>query len=66
MNAVFGILLVRNIRKEIHPGTKPSVDFIHKILEDAYDSGLGYDVFEIYERIFLRLRRRALIMLKRV
>ena len=40
-------LIARNIRKEIHPGTKPSVDFIHKILEDAYDSGLGYDVRDL-------------------
>ena len=37
-------LIVRNLRKEIHPGTKPSVDFIHKILQDAYDGGLSYDV----------------------
>ena len=37
-------LIVRNLRKEIHSGTKPSVDFIHKILEDAYNEGLSYDV----------------------
>ena len=37
-------LIVRNLRKEIHSGTKPSVDFIHKILEDAYADGLSYDV----------------------
>ena len=37
-------LIERNLRKEIHPGTKPSMDFIHKILEDAYKSGLTYDV----------------------
>lgn len=37
-------LIGRNIRKEIHPGTKPSIDFIHKILEDAYLSGMKYDV----------------------
>lgn len=37
-------LIIRNIRKEIHPGTKPSIDFIHKILEEAYNSGLSYDV----------------------
>ena len=37
-------LIKRNIRKEIHPGTKPSIDFIYKILEDAYASELGYDV----------------------
>lgn len=37
-------LIDRNLRKEIHPGTKPSVDFIHKILDDAYESGMSYDV----------------------
>jgi energy-coupling factor transporter ATP-binding protein EcfA2 len=37
-------LIERNLRKEIHPGTKPSVDFIHKILEEAFESGLPYDV----------------------
>lgn len=37
-------LVARNIRKEIHPGTKPSIDFIKKILDDAYESGLKYDI----------------------
>ena len=37
-------LIKRNLRKEIHPGTKPSVDFIKKILDDAYESELAYDV----------------------
>ena len=37
-------LIDRNLRKEIHPGTKPSIDFIHKILEDAYESGVPYDL----------------------
>lgn len=37
-------LIERNLRKEIHPGTKPSMDFIKKILDDAYESGLEYDV----------------------
>lgn len=37
-------LIARNLRKEIHPGTKPSVDFIKKILDEAYDTGLAYDV----------------------
>lgn len=37
-------LIARNLRKEIHPGTKSSVDFIHKILEEAYESGMAYDV----------------------
>ena len=37
-------LIARNLRKEIHPGTKPSVEFIKKILDDASASGLVYDV----------------------
>ena len=40
-------LIVRNLNKEIHPGTKPSVDFIHKILEDAYNNGISYDVTDM-------------------
>ena len=44
-------LINRNLRKEIHPGTKPSVDFIHKILEDAYNSGMSYDVTDMRSKI---------------
>lgn len=40
-------LIKRNLNKEIHPGTKPSIDFIHKILEDAYESELKYDVSDM-------------------
>lgn len=44
-------LIKRNINKEIHPGTKPSIDFIYKILEDAYASGLKYDVTDMRNAI---------------
>lgn len=37
----------KNLNKEIHPNTKPSIDFIHKILTDAYQSGLVYDVTDM-------------------
>ena len=37
----------RNLNKEIHPATKPSIDFIYKILEDAYASGLNYDISDM-------------------
>ncbi|WP_281877263.1 DUF5906 domain-containing protein, partial [Hungatella hathewayi] len=40
-------LIKRNLNKEIHPGTKPSIDFIYKILEDAYSSDLSYDVTDM-------------------
>ena len=37
----------RNLNKEIHPSTKCSIDFIHKILTDAYESGMKYDVSDM-------------------
>ena len=40
-------LIKRNLNKEIHPGTKPSIDFIYKILDDAYTSGLKYDITDM-------------------
>ena len=40
-------MIERNLNKEIHPATKPSIDFIYKILEDAYSSGLNYDVTDM-------------------
>lgn len=45
-------LIKKNLLKEYHPGTKPSVDFIHKILEDAYASGMGYDVTDMRNAVF--------------
>lgn len=45
-------LIARNLRKEIHPGTKPSVDFIHKILQDAYESDMRYDLTDLRSTIF--------------
>jgi energy-coupling factor transporter ATP-binding protein EcfA2 len=46
-------LIKRNINKEIHQGTKPSMDFIYKILEDAYASGLVYDVTDMRPEILI-------------
>ena len=45
-------LIKRNLNKEIHAGTKPSIDFIYKILEDAYkDDKLSYDVSDMRNAI---------------
>lgn len=41
----------RNLNKEYHPATKPSIDFIYKILEDAYSSDLKYDVTDMRNAI---------------
>ena len=45
-------MIKRNMEKEFHPGTKPSVDFIYKILEDAYESGLKYDLSDMKNEVY--------------
>ena len=44
-------LIKRNLEKEYHGATKPSIDFIYKILEDAHNSDLKYDVSDLYNDI---------------
>jgi energy-coupling factor transporter ATP-binding protein EcfA2 len=44
-------LIAKNLRKEVHPGTKSSIDFIKKILDDAYESGMSYDVSNLKPQI---------------
>lgn len=46
-------LIVKNLKKEIHPGTKPSVEFIQKILQDAYDSGTPYDLTDMRQDVMV-------------
>ncbi len=40
-------LIKKNLNKEIHSSTKSSVDFIFKILEDAYASNMPYDITDM-------------------
>jgi energy-coupling factor transporter ATP-binding protein EcfA2 len=40
-------LIARNLRKEIHPGTRPSVNFIMKILDEAFESEMAYNVLDM-------------------
>jgi len=44
-------LVVRNLQKDIHPDTNSSISFIHKILEDAYNSGMPYDLTDMKSSI---------------
>jgi hypothetical protein len=44
-------LIKKNLRKEIHPGTKSSVDFIKHILDEAHESGMKYDVSDMRNTI---------------
>lgn len=41
------IMIIKNLKKEYHSATKPSIDFINKLLETAYDSGIQYDVTDL-------------------
>lgn len=41
------VQIKKNLNKEYHANTKPSIDFIYKILTDAYESGLAYDVTDM-------------------
>lgn len=40
-------LIIKNLKKEYHASTKPSIDYIYKSLEDAYNSGISYDVTDM-------------------
>lgn len=40
-------MIEKNLRKEVHGATKPSIDFIAKCLDEAYSQGLKYDVTDL-------------------
>lgn len=44
-------LILRGLNKEIHPGTKSNMDFIEKVLQDAYTQGMVYDVSDMWDDI---------------
>ena len=45
-------MIKRNLNKEYHSATKPSVDYIAKLLDEAYNSGIGYDVSDLKNEVF--------------
>jgi hypothetical protein len=45
-------LITGNLNKEYHPGTKPSVEFIKNILDEAYEEGFPYDVSDMHPDIY--------------
>lgn len=44
-------MIIRNLNKEYCPGTKPSIDFIDKLLNDAYNTDIPYDVSDMYQGV---------------
>ena len=45
-------MIKRNLNKEYHAFTAPSVQYIHSLMEDAYNRGIPYDVSDMYNEIF--------------
>ena len=41
------VMIKKCMNKEFHGSTKPEIDFIFKLLQDAYDGGLVYDVTDM-------------------
>jgi hypothetical protein len=41
------VMIKKCMRKEFHGSTKPEIDFIHTLLEEAYSSGIVYDVSDM-------------------
>ena len=48
---VLRTMINKNLAKEYHPGTKPSIDYINKLLEDAYKNGVQYDVSDLRPKV---------------
>ncbi len=44
-------LINKALKKEIHANTKPNIDYIKKVLDDAYNSGMPYDVRDLRTKI---------------
>ena len=45
-------LIIENLQKKHIPGTKPSVEFIRKILQDAHNEGFPFDVSDLYPDVY--------------
>lgn len=50
---VLRTMIKKNLNKEYHAFTKPSIDFIYKLLEDAYNSGMKYDVTDLQNAVII-------------
>lgn len=46
-------MIIKCLRKEHHGATAPEVDFINHILEEAYASGISYDVSDMYQKVYV-------------
>ena len=40
-------LVIKGLQKKVFPNTKPSVDFIKKVTDEAYNGGIKYDISDL-------------------
>lgn len=62
-------MVLRNLQKEFHSGTKPSIDFIEHILAEAFEKGIPYDLTDLKPRVgafAAQSSNQALLCLKAV
>lgn len=45
-------LVLKNLKKEIHGDTRSSIDFIKKLLDEACDSGVKYDLRDLQNDVY--------------
>ena len=45
-------MIAKCLRKEFHGSTKPECDFIYKLLDDAHNADIVYDVCDLRPAIF--------------
>ena len=46
-------MIKKNLNKEYHKFTKPSIDFINHLLDQAYNSGMKYDVTDMRNNVLI-------------
>ena len=46
-------MILKNLRKEYHPDTSSSIDYIKHLLDEAYKSGMSYDVSDMHQAVLL-------------
>ena len=46
-------MIIRNLHKEYHPDTTSSIDYIKYLLDQAYESGVEYDVSDMQDRVLI-------------
>lgn len=44
-------LILKGLKRQVFPNTKPSIDYIAKVLDDAFKSGIHYDVNDLRPKV---------------